>query len=699
CSESELGLSEESEGILILPAEAPVGEEFAKYFHYDDVIFEVSVTPNRADCLSHWGLARELSCLLNRPCVMPEIQLETRAFPEEERVKVEVEDFERCPRYSGRLVRNIKVGPSPQWLKRRLESVDLKSINNVVDITNYVMMELGQPLHAFDVREIKGHVIRVGCSVPQETFVTLDGTEIELTGKELMIRDAERPLALAGVVGGLHSGVKDSTTEVFVESAHFTPSTVRRASRSFGIETDSAYRFSRGTDPEMVEVALRRACELLQKIAGGEVSDTFEDIYPNPQEPVSIEVQVPHVEERLGYSVAAEDFSHWMERLGCEVEEFKKDKQRLLVKTPSYRWDLESEIDLVEEYARLHGYEHIPETFPPLEFPPSEHEKSYLHTRRVVDLLSHSGYLQAVNYHFIGNKFQSEFLLKGKTQEEFQSPRFTSLGLGYHRSPVFIKNPLSEELNVMRLSLLPGLFKNLLHSYRYGASWGRLFEVGFVFSNNPITQEQRLGFLAWGHQENLWEKNLDRPVVYDLKADVETFLRYLGSSSFHWKEIRKEDELPFLHPGQSRVLFYEGQVVGLIGSLHPQLLEEHKIRSSCAVAEFHFEKMMQGQPRRPKIKPLSKFPLVERDLAFVMPENMPVENVLKELKRQGKDILKEAVVFDVYRGKGIPEGQKSVSFRLFYQNEKGTLSDKELLQLQEQSIKNVSEKLNISVRT
>lgn len=695
CSEVELGIAEESQGILILPAEAPVGQSFAEYMGWIDIVFDLNVTPNRADCLSHFGLARELACLLDRSVTAPETTVKGSSSSTESLIEVTVNAKNLCPRYAGRAVRNVKVGPSPAWLQQRLESLGLNSINNVVDITNYVMLELGQPLHAFDAKNLSGGKIIVDSAQKGESFQTLDGTELKLSGQELMIRDGSRPVALAGVVGGLNSGVTESTQDLFIESAHFLPETVRKTARSLGIETDSAYRFSRGTDVGMVPMALNRACQLMEEWAGGESAKDFLDIYPHPLRPAAIAIGQAELEERLGYSVDMKEFDDWMIRLGCQIQVQSSGDR--LVEGPLFRWDLRQSVDLVEEFARLHGYEVIPETLPPLHHEPMPHDSEYVFSQHLGHLLGEEGFYQALNYTFLGEKFSSEVLGAPK-------PNYHSVGVNLYLPQVKILNPLSEDLNVMRTSLIPGLLKNLLYNYRHGNTLGRLFEVGRVFGRKGDHEESsfqelgRLGLLLWGQSESLWLKAKERPVVYDLKEAVETLLQRLGILSWQWRKMDEGERPDFLHPGQSQALFSEGRVIGFIGTLHPAWRERWKLREDAAVAEFSFDDLMRGQPRRPKFKPFSKFPQVERDFAFVVPDDLQAGEIVRQIRKVGGSSLQSVEIFDVYAGQGVPKNHRSVGFRVVYQEKEGTLDEEKLTQIQQNLIHSVSRHFSIEVR-
>ena len=677
CSEKELGLAEESPGIMILPKDSPVGKDFSEYYNLNDVIFEVNVTPNRADCLSHWGLARELSCLLDRKCELPKSNFKPVKKSTKKQIDFQLKNSDLCPRYSGRSIFKVKVGPTPIWMKQRLESVEINSINNVVDVTNYILMELGQPLHAFDVSKVTDKKILVDSSKPKEKFQTLDATEFELTGDELVIRDGEKPVALAGVVGGLNSGVEESTTELFIESAYFKQEAVRRTSRKFGIETDSSYRFSRGTDPEGVVLALERACQLISEVAGGEVAEDFYDEYPQPLQRSEIQISKSFLEEKLGYQVEDKSFTGWMKRLGCEIQGDKKSWQ---VKAPSFRWDLNDDVDLIEEYARLNGYDQIPEVLPALKETPTAHADLFFQSNLVQRLLKEEGLSQAMNYHFTSSKWCQEFL---------GSELKNSLP---------IKNPLNEDLDIMRPELLPSLMKNLLHNYRHGNETGRLYELGSIFrkDEDQYIEEQQLSFLLWGQKDSVWQKDQDRAVVYDLKRHVENVLTKLGCSSWDWRDVENAPE--YYHPGQCASLFLEGKTLGQIGSLHPKWQEEFKIRTTVALANFNFDQLMKNHPRKFKFKALSKFPMVERDLAFLVPDTVTSGQIVKEIQKAAKPLLRSVEVFDIYEGKNLPENHKSMAFKLLLQDEKATLEEKGLQELQDKVIAAVEKKLGVKVR-
>jgi phenylalanyl-tRNA synthetase beta chain len=529
CSEKELGLSEESEGIIILKGTPEIGLELAQIPDIAAIIFELKVTPNRADCLSHIGLARELSTLLDRPVKFPKTNLNEAGKNIDDWIQVKINDSEACPRYCGRLISGVKVGQSPSWLKKSLESIGLNSVNNVVDITNFVLFEYGQPLHAFDYAEIKNSQIVIEKANNNEEFKTLDGTQIKLSDQDLVIRDGVRAVALAGVVGGQNSGVSEETKDIFIESAFFKANGVRKTSRAHGIETDACYRFSRGVDPEQTLKAMDRAAQLMIEVAGGILQKGHIDIYPEPHKAQTIEIDPQYVSDRLGFSVDKNKFTNWMIRLGCKVKESAKG---FLVTCPTYRWDLQIKEDLVEEFARLHGYDSIIEKLPILNSEPTPHVYSFEFANKTAQLLSGMGLNQCVNYAFIS---------KDQIKQIWNEPELsTKLGLTMGETPIELLNPLSEELSIMRESLLPSLIKNLVFNHNHGNLFGQIFEIApsHFKSGNEFKEQNRLALAFWGQAESLWEKKKDSRVVYQLKSVVETFLKSIGAKSYRWQTIK-----------------------------------------------------------------------------------------------------------------------------------------------------------------
>ena len=690
CSESELGLSEESEGILILEGDHKPGTAFSEVGDKADIIFELNVTPNRADCLSHIGLARELSTLLDLPVKMPVAEIKEEGKSVNDWISVELKDSEGCPRYCGRMISGVKVGPSPDWLKSALKSIGLNSVNNVVDTTNYVLFEYGQPLHAFDYSEVKEAKIIIEKAKEGELFTSLDGTEIKLSDHDLVIRDGARAVALAGVVGGQNSGVSESTQDIFLESAFFKSEGVRRTSRAHGIETDSCYRFSRGVDPEQTLNAMNRAAFLIQQVAGGKIQPGHIDIYPEPLKFNDIFVTTEYVSERLGFEVTEKSFTNWMERLNCIVA--KKD-EGFRVTPPAYRWDLHIKEDLVEEFARLHGYDKIEEKLPVLKSEPTRHAFGFDFTNTITEILTGLGIHQNVNYAFIG---------EGQAKAIYGSPKVSNhLGLKMGEQPIKLLNPISEELSVMRESLLPSLLKNLIHNDHHGTHYGRFFEIAPAHFKQEKTfaEENRLAFVFWGQNEGLWDTKKDDQVVFELKSVLETMLKSIGGKNWRWDKLTTNKCPDGFHPSQSVALFYEGQYIGVLGTMHPLIKDQNKLRTQVAWAELNFDCLMKRQPRTPKFKPLAKYPGVERDIAFLAREDIAADKMGAEIKKSAGPLLNNFEVFDIYQDKELKAaGRRSIAFRLRFQSDKETLKDEEVNALRDKVVNSLCQKLGLEIR-
>ncbi len=690
CSLKELGLAKESEGIAILPQDAPIGKTFAEYGGYDDIVFELKVTPNRADCLSHYGLAREIACLLGRELKPMTSKLALSGESTKKEIGLEVKNPDLCPRYAGRFVKGLKVQASPEWLVKRLEAVGMSSINNVVDVTNYVMMELGQPLHAFDAKEIQGGKIVVGSAQAGEKFKTLDGTEVTLKGTELMIRDVHRAVAMAGVVGGQNSGVSEQTVDIFIEAAYFLPMAVRKASRSHGIETDSAYRFSRGVDPDGTVRAMDRAADLIVQIAGGTALGDHHDFYPNPVKKSAVEITVQTVTDRLGYTADETKFADYMRRLGCVVT---GGAGKYSILPPTFRFDLEQDMDLVEEYARLNGYENIPETLPMLAESPAVHDKGFMMNMKLSQMMRGQGFSQAFNYAFVGGQAQKKFV---GGVESLKAAGFT-----VSDAEIKVLNPLNDEMDTMRSSISTGLFKNLANNFNQGNHFGRLYEIGQCFykDGEAYKETSRLGLAAWGIQSQLWNQTAAHPLVFEVKAAVEAMLRNLNIGSYTWSSPQDKGDVPaFMHRGQFAQLIVEGKKVGFIGTLHPVLLDEHKIRVPAAMAELDLDQLYKGQPRPSRFESLSKFPAVERDFAFVMAKSVRVGDVVREIRKQGGGILIQVDVFDVYEGDKMELGKKSVALRLTFQDKNATLQDSQVVEAGNKIVEALKKQFALTMR-
>ncbi len=744
---SELGLEEEEKGgIFVLPKEAHVGKDFAPYAGLNDIIFDIDITPNRGDSLSHFGLARELSCILNRPLrdtyisntgekslrhplkdslkkqkiqdplnLNPSVRKTQAVFigkgsSIKKKLGLEVKQQKLCIRYTGRAVYKVKVQPSPLWLKVFLNYLGLKSINNVVDITNYFLIQWGQPLHAFDLDLLKKKIV-VDFSKKNEKFKTLDNQEITLSGKELCIRDEREPLALAGVIGGERSGIHHSTKNIFVESACFEPTQVRESSKRFRIETDSSYRFSRGVSAENTLDVLHKAIALIQELAGGEVSEDEYDFWEKPKKIKPIKIQKKDLDRRLGMQISFNQFQEKMKKLGCGVQ---KEDDEALITPPYFRFDLQIKEDLIEEYARLEGYDKIPEKIPSLSTFPKLDQSEYTVSWKIAQILVHEGFYQAINHSFISQKFSDSFL---SGSDEGAS----SLDL-FNQAPVFVQNPLSAEHNMMRVSLAPSLFKNAQKSIRHGSFTGRLFELGRVFANfgnTPLQQEKlvreskeshykedsRLGLIAWGQEDGLYQPSFSGGqggancfCIYNLKTALSTLLDLFRVSNYEWDFEQKAP--PFIHPKQYMVLKVRGQEMGYVGSLHPLYAEKHKIRMDLALAEVNTQFLQAEDFTVRDFQNLSPFPAVQRDLSFLVPKDFPADTLIKGIKKLIGSVCKTVRIFDIYENEQTrKENARSISFRLTLQSDKKTLTEEDLNQLQDKLTQKITTHYPVKLRS
>ena len=688
CSFKELGLpsSVVNDGIVILDPTAPVGKNYAQHAGLDVVTFELKVTPNRADCLSHYGLAREIGCLINQPVKKPEIQTQFSSVSTKSKISLKIENTDLCPRYCGRYISNVKIGPSPKWLTDKLTSIGQNSINNVVDVTNYVMLEMGQPLHAFDANSLSGSAVIVRTAKVNEKFKTLKDQELQMKGDELLICDSEKAVALAGVIGGLNSGVSDQTKNIFLESAFFQPISARKSSRQHGIETDSAYRFSRGVDPSSTLEIMDRAVYLILQVAGGEALGDHHDVYPLPVIKSPIQISIQTVTDRLGYVADEKLFNQYLQGLQCKVESLGSGKYS--VTAPLFRFDLNTDMDLVEEYARLHGYEHIKEKIPVFKAEPAQHDFYYTESQKISAILRGQGFSQGFNYAFVNQKEEANFI--GDTELLSKS------GLNTDLQATFLRNPLSEELNSMRRTLSYGLAQNVLNNVHAGNSVGKLFETGLVFSKleKDYKETLRAGIISWGDDIGLFKNKA--PLVFQVKAAVEKLLQHYQINTYSWVQSIKAPS--FIHTGQFASLVVEGKNIGFVGSLHPGWLAHKKIRSDAAVAEIDLQQLLQGQPRPKKFKTLSGFQPIERDFAFVLDTKIAVGDLIKEVKKVVASNLKQIHVFDIYEGEKLAAGKKSVALKVEFQSFDSQLGEAEIQNLTTKIIDQAQKALGANLR-
>jgi phenylalanyl-tRNA synthetase beta chain len=649
CSAKELDIEDSHSGLMELPQDAPVGADLRDYLKLDDRIIEIDLTPNRADCLSIEGVAREVA-LLN--------ELDWRAV---EPVKIEVKTSDvwpvhvvapkACPRYLGRLIKGVdRQAPTPLWIRERLRRSGLRSLDVIVDVTNFVLLEMGQPLHAFDAAKLEGG-IQVRYAFPGESLNLLNGESISLSEDVLVIADGHKALALAGIMGGSDSAVSEMTVDIFLECAFFSPVAMMGKARRYGLNTDSAHRFERGVDPDLPLRAMERASELILALAAGRAGPIVDVSHPQElPERNPILLRPERIGRLLGFSLENEKTVDILSRLGMEVTE---SPQGWMVTPPSFRFDIALEVDLIEELGRVYGYDRLPRRNPEVSMtmrPVSEEELSL---DRVKDLLVDRGYQEAITYSFVNAEVQ-----------RLIEPEIPHLAL---------QNPISSDLAVMRTNLWTGLLDAALRNLNRQQTRVRLFETGLKFTRqeNGIDQRKSLAVLALGSvDDEQWGESRREVDFYDLKADVEALVQLTGFDE-HLSFVAATHSA--LHPGQTAEILLDRQHLGWIGMLHPRL--EKQLGFEQRVFLFEVDQEVLLRRATPKFRTISKFPQVRRDIAIIVAESVNADQIIQCIKQQHQELLRQVILFDIYRGPGMETGHKSMALGLIFQDEAETLTD------------------------
>ncbi|MEG0867193.1 MAG: phenylalanine--tRNA ligase subunit beta [Hafnia sp.] len=675
CSFSELGISEDHDGIIELPADAPIGTDIREYLQLNDHTIEISVTPNRADCLGIIGVARDVAVLnkltLNEPAMDAVPAAIHDTFP------ITVESPEACPRYLGRVVKGINVkAATPLWMREKLRRCGIRSIDPVVDVTNYVLLELGQPMHAFDLNRLEGGIV-VRMAKEGEKLTLLDGNEATLSSDTLVIADQQKALAMGGIFGGEHSGVNAETQDVLLECAYFNPLSITGRARRQGLHTDASHRYERGVDPALQAKAMERATRLLLDICGGHAGPVI-DVTNEAALPkrATITLRREKLDRLIGHHVADAQVTDILERLGCKVSFANNTWQAV---APSWRFDMEIEEDLVEEVARVYGYNNIPDVPVKADLIMTSHREANLPLKRVKTMLVDRGYQEAITYSFVDPKIQA-----------LLHPSEASL---------ILPSPISVEMSAMRLSLWSGLLSAVVYNQNRQQSRVRLFETGLRFipdsaANLGIRQDVMLaGVIAGNRYEEHW--NLERQVVdfYDLKGDLEAILDLTGKLD----DVQfKAEKNPALHPGQSAAIYLAGKRVGFIGVVHPELERKLDLNGRTVVFEIEWEAL--AERRIPQAREISRYPANRRDIAVVVAENVPAEDILAECKKVGVNQVVGVNLFDVYRGKGVAEGYKSLAISLVLQDTTRTLEEEEIAATVAKCVEALKQRFQASLR-
>lgn len=684
CSETELALGTDTSGILVLPADAPHGNALADYLNLRDTILDVSITPNRSDCLSVIGLAREIAAIFNAPLRLPEHSLIESGDAIEKTVSVTIQAPDHCPRYTARLIRNVKIQPSPLWMQRRLINCGIRAINNIVDVTNYVLLEWGQPLHAFDLRYIQGNKIIVATARPGETFVTLDEIERKLPDNSLMICDEKRAVAIGGIMGGLNSGVLDDTTSVLLESAYFTPSSINRTSRSLNLKTEASLRFEKGIDINGVVPSLNRAAALMAELSGGAVASGYIDAYPSPlPESRPISVSVSRTNRIAGTQLSGPDMTDILHRLQFIVSESGTDE--LAVAAPSFRYDIAESIDVVEEIARINGYEHIPVTAPAASIACAPLNQALADTGLARSIMVAAGFSEVINYSFISPEMISSL---GLTADD---PRMNA---------VVIRNPLSSAQSVLRTTLLPGLLTNLKENISNAATTIKLFELGRVFIADPAGRQPRetrmlaavLAGLRYGQQCFLPQTPVD---FFDIKGAAFNLLSQLHIEPDRMITDARE---PYLHPAKMLTLYMGDDRIGAFGEMHPDVLESFDIRDQVYILELDFDLLTSYAKEYLRYQLFSRHPAVFRDIALIVDENVSAGKIYDAMRSFNNKLITDIAVFDIFRGGTLPPGTKSLAFRIKFQAPERTLTDAEVNKIHDRLISFIAKETGAQLR-
>ncbi|MBI5234890.1 MAG: phenylalanine--tRNA ligase subunit beta [Deltaproteobacteria bacterium] len=666
CSEVELGLKDASDGIMILPDDTPLGVDLKEALGLNDYMFELGVTPNRADLLSVRGVAREISALTKEPLKDKPLSLADTGEPVESLVSVSVLDTVACGRYAGRVITGLKVHASPEWLKGRLEAHGVRPINNIVDVTNYVLLEYGQPLHAFDLDKLSGKKIVVRRAVEHETIITIDGKTRTLDPSMLVIADGASPVALAGVMGGKGTEVSDATKNILLEAAWFDPATVRSASKKTGLSTDASIRFERGVDFNGVSHALDRATAMIAELAGGSVAKGMIDVAVHRKGPdvAPISFRVKRAEAILGLSLDEKECVAIFERLGMRV--LSSGQGVITVVPPSWRMDILTEIDLVEEAARCgkSGYDDIPASPVSAGLKRGKHGRLTSIAARARGHLVGAGFFEAINYAFVPRRFAD----------------FPAHQAG---AAAALLNPLSEDQAVMRTSLIPSLLNTLKYNLAHKNDDVRIFEFGAVFSRDaekqPVKENWRLsGLLHGARSNNAWNSPKEDVDFYDIKGVVEGLLS--GLMPEHQATFVPQEANQMFHPGRSAVvrLMGKGGDIGYLGQVHPAMATAFDLKRPSFVFELDVDAMLDAQREKPRYSAIARFPESTRDVAFIADEKIAYQEIIALIKEIDTKLIERVELFDVYYGKGIPVGKRSMAIRIVYRASGRTLTNDEV---------------------
>ncbi|MGL5175060.1 MAG: phenylalanine--tRNA ligase subunit beta [Cetobacterium sp.] len=677
CSEVELGLGNDGDGIIILPEDAPLGVEYRAYKKLNDVIFELEITPNRPDCLSYIGIAREIAAYYGRKIKWPEF--ESKSIIESintGHIDVRIEDKERCKRFTGKVIKNIKVGESPEWLKNRLLSMGLKPINNVVDATNYILFECNQPLHAYDLTKIADRKIIVRKASEGEKIVTLDGIERELNKGELVIADIEKPLGIAGIMGGESSKVSEETTEIFLECAYFTPENIRRTSKDLTLSSDSSYRFERGLDIENNLEVLERAADLISQLTGGEILEGSIDKYIEKYEKIEIPLNMDKLRKFMGKDIEIDIVGKILTNLGINIKTL--NSTTILATPPSYRGDLTRTADLYEEIIRMYGFDNIENKMPEENIRPGIKDSMTVVVDETKEILAKLGLQEVINYSFIS--------------------RDAIKMLGITEPTLEITNPISDDMAVMRPTLVYSLLANIRDNLNRNQNGLRFFEVSRVFTpkEDGLANETLRASIALAGKtsKSLWDPKPEAMDFYTLKGFVEKFLEYMGVNRY---QLERSEDKNF-HPGRSADIKIGKIKIGTFGEIHPEIAENMDIkREKAYVAELDLTTLLNYRAKKVKYERIVKYPEVTRDIAVVLDRDVLVGKMLEDIKKSS-NLIESVAIFDVYQGDKIEADKKSVAISIVLRKKDGTLEENDINITVDKILKLIAKNYNGEIR-
>ena len=665
CSQAELELSTDHSGIWVLPDDLPLGVSVAEALKLSDHILDIDLTPNRPDCLSLIGVAREIAAFSHQPLSLPEVSTADDGQAIASKTSVTIDAPDLCPRYAARLIEDVSVGPSPDWLQDRLRSVGQRPINNIVDITNFVMLEMGQPLHAFDFDNLAGQRIVVRRANPGEVFITLDNKERQLDGDMLMICDAEKPVAIGGVMGGLNSEVEPTTRQVLLESACFNPVSIRKTAKQLGLHTEASHRFERGVDPDGTLVALNRAAQLIAELGGGRLVAGTIDAHPGAQPAKAITLGIAATNRLLGTALDQPTISRLLSSIGIETQAVDTANDRITVSPPSFRVDLTQPEDLMEEVARTWGYNAIPTRMPHIAAGSTRFVNPLRPTKnRLRVLMTGQGFTETVNYSFIRADAGDALLL------EADDPR---------RRTVKILNPLSEDQGVMRTTLIPGLLETMERNLAQQMKNLRCFELGKVFTDRgpdeqPHEAEMLAGLWTGVRRETGWYGKPSACDFFDIKGTVESLLGALQIEDVAYR-TPASGETPYLREDAAAAVVHNDQAIGFLGELIPEVAERFNLKQQVFVFELVVERVHALIPERIAARPIPKFPSIARDITLIVPHALAAETVCHHIRTSGETLVEDVRIFDVFMGAPIPADKKSLSIRVTYRSAESTLED------------------------